>query len=150
MKDGDFGNKNRVLTSWKEIAAYLGKGVRTVQRWEKDFALPVRRPTGSDKTAILARTADLDTWIATRCATRGVSDSAARRAASFLATRGSLAAGLTTARMLHEVNSALVSEMRAALSGLKAELARMQRDAAFSQISADPEAWPTAPGSEAA
>jgi hypothetical protein len=25
-----------VLTSWKEIAQYVGKGVRTVQRWERE------------------------------------------------------------------------------------------------------------------
>jgi hypothetical protein len=31
------------LNGWKEIAAYLGRSVRTVQRWEKDFGLPVRR-----------------------------------------------------------------------------------------------------------
>ncbi len=31
------------LDSWKEIAAYLGRDVRTVQRWEKDEGLPVHR-----------------------------------------------------------------------------------------------------------
>jgi hypothetical protein len=30
------------LTSWKEIGQYLGKGVRTVQRWEQQMGLPVR------------------------------------------------------------------------------------------------------------
>jgi hypothetical protein len=29
------------LGSWKEIAAYLGRDVRTVQRWEKKEGLPV-------------------------------------------------------------------------------------------------------------
>ncbi len=29
------------LMSWKEIAAYLGKSVRTAQRWQYEFALPV-------------------------------------------------------------------------------------------------------------
>jgi hypothetical protein len=29
------------LNGWKEIAAYVGKGVRTVQRWEKAHGLPV-------------------------------------------------------------------------------------------------------------
>ena len=59
-----------VLTSWKEIAQYMGKGVRTVQRWEQDFGLPVRRPYGSNKKAILARPQDLDMWIAMRCKSR--------------------------------------------------------------------------------
>ena len=31
------------LDSWKEIAAYLRKGLRTVQRWERTEGLPVRR-----------------------------------------------------------------------------------------------------------
>jgi hypothetical protein len=32
------------FTSWKEIAKYLGKGVRTAQRWEHEAGLPIRRP----------------------------------------------------------------------------------------------------------
>ncbi len=31
------------LESWKEIAAYLGREVRTVQGWEKNEGLPVHR-----------------------------------------------------------------------------------------------------------
>jgi len=31
------------LDSWKEIAAYLKRGVRTVQRWERSSGLPVYR-----------------------------------------------------------------------------------------------------------
>ena len=31
------------LDSWKEIAAYLGRGIRTVQRWEAEEGLPVHR-----------------------------------------------------------------------------------------------------------
>jgi hypothetical protein len=31
------------LTNWKEIAQYLDKGIRTVQRWEQQMGLPVRR-----------------------------------------------------------------------------------------------------------
>lgn len=61
---------SNLLTSWKGIALYMGKGVRTVQRWEKDFGLPVRRPNGSDKKAVLARTSDIDAWVALRCSTR--------------------------------------------------------------------------------
>jgi len=30
-----------VLDSWKEIAVFLRRGVRTVQRWEKTEGLPV-------------------------------------------------------------------------------------------------------------
>lgn len=50
-----------VLSSWKEIARYLGKGVRTVQRWESDHALPVYRPKGS-RGIIVAYAHELDHW----------------------------------------------------------------------------------------
>ena len=53
----------QVLTSWKEIAAHLGNGIRTVQRWEVEFGLPVRRPQGAYKGAILVRTDELDAWL---------------------------------------------------------------------------------------
>src|SRR5207245_8536783 len=55
-----------VLTSWKEIAAYLGKGVRTVQRWERELSLPVRRPYGMEKHVIVALPEELDNWMRTR------------------------------------------------------------------------------------
>jgi hypothetical protein len=66
-----------VLTSWKEIAAYLGKGVRTVQRWESDLGLPVRRPYGVEKHVIVALPEELDKWTRTqmRPRTHGGGDS---------------------------------------------------------------------------
>ncbi len=55
--------KAAVCNSWKEIAAYLGRGVRTVQRWEHDLQLPVHRPKGKDRSAVLAFPAELDRWL---------------------------------------------------------------------------------------
>ena len=50
------------LESWKEIAAYLKKGVRTVQRWERAEGLPVRR-LGQDRTGfVFAYKSELDAW----------------------------------------------------------------------------------------
>jgi hypothetical protein len=51
------------LTSWKEIAHYLGKGVRTVQRWERLLGLPVRRPMGRMIGIVLADTREIDAWM---------------------------------------------------------------------------------------
>jgi hypothetical protein len=51
-----------VLGSWKEIANYLGKGVRTVQRWERCNGLPVHRPSGTRKGVVLAFPPELDSW----------------------------------------------------------------------------------------
>jgi hypothetical protein len=53
----------RILSSWKEIANYLGKGVRTVQRWEGTIGLPVRRPTAGNSSIVLAYTAEIDEWL---------------------------------------------------------------------------------------
>lgn len=127
MQDGDLWNQNRVLTSWKEIAAYLGKGVRTVQRWEKDFGLPVRRPNRSDKSAILARTADLDAWVAMRCTTRDLPDGGPH-AGQMLSIRSSLAAGLNTSLMLRAANAELLSQITSVLAGLRSEILRIQSD----------------------
>ena len=52
-----------VLSSWKEIAAYLRRGVRTVQRWEADLAMPVRRPRGTCRSAVVALRSDIDEWL---------------------------------------------------------------------------------------
>ena len=56
-----------ILNGWKEIANHLGRGVRTVQRWEQ-LGLPVRRPKGSDRSAVLALCEELDEWVRS-CAT---------------------------------------------------------------------------------
>lgn len=50
-----------VLSSWKEIASFLGKGVRTVQRWETSLGLPVHRPSGN-RGVILAYPGEIDAW----------------------------------------------------------------------------------------
>jgi predicted DNA-binding transcriptional regulator AlpA len=51
-----------ILSSWKEIAAYVGKGVRTVQRWEHESGFPVRRPR-SEKGAVMAYATEIDAWV---------------------------------------------------------------------------------------
>ena len=50
------------LDSWKEIAAYLDREVRTVQRWEKTEGLPVRRHQHEKLGSVFAYKADLDRW----------------------------------------------------------------------------------------
>lgn len=65
---GAFVMEGTVLQSWKEIAQYAGRGVRTVQRWEA-FGLPVRRPSGHDRSAVLALKSEVDAWLR-RCARR--------------------------------------------------------------------------------
>jgi TolB-like protein/tetratricopeptide (TPR) repeat protein len=54
------------LDSWKEIAAYLRRDVRTVQRWEKKEGLPVRRHQHDKLGSIYAFRAELTAWFNTR------------------------------------------------------------------------------------
>ena len=51
------------LSGWKDIANYLGKGVRTVQRYERQLGLPVRRPAGKPWGSVVATRAELDAWV---------------------------------------------------------------------------------------
>ena len=51
------------LSGWKEIANYLGKGVRTVQRYERELRLPVHRPNGKSAGSVIATKAELDSWV---------------------------------------------------------------------------------------
>lgn len=52
------------LVGWKAIAAYLGKDVRTLLRWEKERGLPVHRPPGGRGQSVYALPEELDRWIA--------------------------------------------------------------------------------------
>jgi len=54
--------ENRRLSSWKDIAEYLGRDVRTVIRWEKEKSLPVRRIPGK-RTAVFAHSEEIDSWM---------------------------------------------------------------------------------------
>ena len=51
------------LDSWKEIAAYLGRGERTAKRWESERALPVHRLPGGGRGSVYAFAAELDEWL---------------------------------------------------------------------------------------
>jgi len=52
------------LSGWKDIANYLGKGVRTVQRYERELGLPVRRPAGKPRGSVVATKPEIDAWVA--------------------------------------------------------------------------------------
>lgn len=55
-----------VLHTWKEISQYAGCGVRTVQRWEALFGLPVHRPKGSLRSSVFAMRHEIDEWFQQR------------------------------------------------------------------------------------
>lgn len=53
----------QILGSWKEIAAYLAKSTRTVQRWELELRLPVHRPVLSARHIVMAKKSEIDRWV---------------------------------------------------------------------------------------
>jgi hypothetical protein len=50
------------LDSWKEIAAYLRRSVRCVQRWEKNQGLPIFRHRHASGATVCAYHWELDAW----------------------------------------------------------------------------------------
>ncbi|HEV2195023.1 MAG TPA: tetratricopeptide repeat protein [Candidatus Acidoferrum sp.] len=62
LNSGESRLHDRRLDSWKEIADYLDREVRTVQRWEKTEGLPVHRHEHQKKSTVYAYTSELDDW----------------------------------------------------------------------------------------
>jgi len=56
-------NMGSRLDCWKDIAAYLGRGERTVKRWETERGLPIHRVPGEGRATVYAYTAQLDEWL---------------------------------------------------------------------------------------
>jgi hypothetical protein len=53
----------KILSSWKEIASYLGHSRRTVQRWEQELSMPIHRPAGRESHSVMAFASQLDDWL---------------------------------------------------------------------------------------
>lgn len=51
------------LNSWKEIAEYVGRNVRTVIRWEQEGGLPVHRVPVGHRRAVFAYRHEIDQWL---------------------------------------------------------------------------------------
>jgi len=101
----------RYLSGWKDIANYLGRGVRTVQRYESQLGLPVRRPAGKPRAAVLATKKEIDAWVAA---------SPIRR--SFQLVRPATGLPDVNARAIQE-SLAQMGELRRQMLELRAEMA---------------------------
>lgn len=53
-----------LLNSWKEIAEFVGRTERTVQRWERQYGFPVHRPAGRERSAVIALASEIEAWSA--------------------------------------------------------------------------------------
>lgn len=99
-----------ILSGWKEIAGYMGRGVRTVQRWEH-FGLPVRRPAGHSRSSVAASSDDIDTWLRACGAGDGEVTAAVQRNTE---TKSTLRAALAQHHSLIEQQMSLRAELKEA------------------------------------
>jgi tetratricopeptide (TPR) repeat protein len=51
------------LNSWKEIAAFFDKDVRTLRRWEVERKMPVHRVPGGPRSGVYAYVNELERWL---------------------------------------------------------------------------------------
>jgi len=63
MSDKNTPAHGKRLDSWKEIAAFFGRNERTVNRWEKERALPVHRMPGGERGGVFAYVEELTAWL---------------------------------------------------------------------------------------
>jgi hypothetical protein len=105
--------QSRTLTSWKEIATYLGKGVRTVQRWEQELGLPVRRPASLEKGMVFATPQDLDLWLRSQWKRRPGAPAKANGGAD------NVTAAMEASRKLRRANRDIVQELLRSVEELR-------------------------------
>jgi hypothetical protein len=56
------GDQVDLLNGWKDIAAHLGRSVRSVQRWEREIGLPVHRIKTAEGQTVYASRHEIDEW----------------------------------------------------------------------------------------
>ena len=55
-------SRSEQLDGWKEIACHLKRSVRSVQRWERNEKLPVRRHEHTHGVSVYAFSHELEAW----------------------------------------------------------------------------------------
>lgn len=85
------------LDSWKEIAVYLGREVRTAQRWEKREGMPIHRHIHEKASSVCAFKHEIDAWLHSR--NRAASGSAPKEECSEPAAQSLNPTLLACARM---------------------------------------------------
>jgi len=122
--------KPGLLNSWKEIANYLARGVRTVQRWEK-LGLPVRRLGPGSRAPVIADTAEIDHWIFNA----RVHDLPVSSMVEQTASRSFLRESIRQSRELREQMVRLRVSQRVAVKNLVRSIAALERACASAPVS---------------
>jgi hypothetical protein len=115
---------NCIFTSWKEIAAFLGKGVRTVQRWERDYNLPVLRPNGKPLGVVSASRIELEAWWASHWSRGGNGNGGP---SPVPGAHASALESIRVARELHSVNQQLLQQLMQSAESVRQECEALMR-----------------------
>lgn len=115
----------KTLNSWKEVAVYLGRGVRTVQRWEAELQLPVHRMGTSERGPVFAFRGELDHWLRRQAEAAGNSPAIVPRAAKSDRIGRSLAALDRSARLANQTLQ-LIETQQASAKSIAEQLDRMR------------------------
>jgi hypothetical protein len=119
------GTKVGLLNSWKEIASYLGRGVRTAQRWER-YGLPVKRVAPGPRASVIADAAEIDRWIH-RAHKHPQRASSTPSQDTF---RREVSDAVTHAKQLQQEMAALRETGRICVQTLLANIARLEQNCA--------------------
>ena len=114
-----------ILSGWKDIANYLGKGVRTVQRYEEELRLPVRRPAGKARGSVVATREELDAWVAAS-PVRDEIQMALHFDPLCAVSRAAVREGIREMRTLQAQMRGLGADMRRSISSLQENLQILQ------------------------
>jgi hypothetical protein len=80
----DKANESR-LSSWKEIADYLGSSEKTCRRREKENGLPIYRLDGEPNSSVYAYKTELDAWFRQRGSKTAASEAQVKATSAILA-----------------------------------------------------------------
>jgi hypothetical protein len=114
------------LSGWKEIANYLGKGVRTVQRYERQLGLPVRRPAGKPWGSVVATRAELDGWVSASPIRNAFQLSTNDSEREYAALSKDIRRGLEQMALLRDQMFELRSEVRQSIEKLQNSVYELQ------------------------
>lgn len=115
-------SRSDLLRSWKEIANYFQRAVRTVQRWQA-IGLPVRRLGSGPRPPVMANVDDLDRWLQ-GAQLHGFS---IPQSAEHLVAQGLLRDSLQQAQRLRHEMSVLRASHSASRGRLMATLASLEK-----------------------
>lgn len=94
-----------VLQSWKQIAKYVGRTERTVQRWEQEFGFPVHPPSGKSRSSVMALVTEIEEWTRDRPSLVQIRSSARLNREMLMPSHTRAGKGVSRAKKLNQKHS---------------------------------------------